>query len=24
LMVAGILLLSWIIGRLGVEADRDE
>jgi multiple sugar transport system permease protein len=24
LMVAGIFLLSWIIGRLGVEADRDE
>jgi multiple sugar transport system permease protein len=24
LMVAGVLLLSWIIGRLGVEAERDE
>ena len=24
LMVAGVLLLSWLIGRLGVEAERDE
>jgi multiple sugar transport system permease protein len=24
LMVAGVLLLSWFIGRLGVEAERDE
>jgi multiple sugar transport system permease protein len=24
LMVSGVLLLSWIVGRLGVEAERDE
>jgi multiple sugar transport system permease protein len=24
LMVTGVLLLSWLIGRLGVEAERDE